>query len=271
MKKILVLVVIVLSIATVVTGKIHWNNKLQATAKTAQAEKPDEQLITAVDENQEDENKIKTVKKRSKNLPVEIQTKLVEAAQTGIPINFIIAGSDSTPEGPTAWPTLLKESLEDTYGKDILTITIKEIADKTSTQVVQEELYREIIDLSPDILLFEPFMLYDNGNVVPLERRLDNITEILGTIKEEVPKVSILIQPANPLHNARYYPIEVNKLEVYAKENNYPYLNHWEAWPDYQSDEIIEYLKENGAPSEKGHKLWADYLSKYFIAQDGEN
>ena len=273
LKKALVLVVIVLSVATVITGKIHWNNKLYATAKTSQAEKPDEQLNTAVDEKQEDEseNKIEIVKKYSRNLPEEIQTKLMEATQTGIPINFIIAGSDSTPDDSTAWPALFKKRLEDTYGKDILTITIKEIGDKTSTQVVQEELYQEIIDLSPDILLLEPFILYDNANLVPLERRLVNITEILGTIKEEVPEVSILLQPANPLHNARYYPNEVNDLEGYAKENNYTYLNHWEAWPDYQSDEIAEYLDANGAPSEKGHKLWADYLSKYFIAQDGEN
>jgi len=261
--------VVFLSLSAIIVGKMHWNNKIEANA--IRVEKPDVQLKSIIEEKQENEKKVIKVKNFSKNLPQDIQKKLISAAQTGIPINFIIAGSDSTPEDPTAWPALLKESLEDTYGKDILTITIKEIADKTSSQVVQEELYRDIINLSPDILLFEPFILYDNGNLVPLERRLDNITELLGTIKEEVPEVYILLQPANPLHNARYYPNEVNDLEGYAKENNYPYLNHWEAWPDYQTDEIVEYLNENGAPSEKGHKLWAEYLSKYFIDQDGEN
>ncbi|WP_449537837.1 SGNH/GDSL hydrolase family protein [Ferdinandcohnia sp. Marseille-Q9671] len=264
MKKALVIIVILLSVAIVVTGKLHWNNKIQSTAKTNLVTKTDDVKIkTVVEENKED--KVIKVKAYANNLPEEIQTKLISATEDGNPVHFVIAGSSATSEEPNAWPTYLKEKLETTYGRDVLQITIKEIADKTSNQVLQEELYQEIIDLSPDILLFEPFILYDNGKV-RLETRLENLTEIINKIKVGYPEVSILLQPANPLHNAIHYPNEVDKLETYALENNYTYLNHWESWPDHQSDAIAPYLID-GVPSEQGHRVWFQYLVKYFIAE----
>jgi len=260
------MVIIILSVAVVVTGKLHWNNKIQATVNNAQVNGASELESTkATKEKTEDKRKLEEVERYSKNLPNELKYKLTSAVQDGNPLSFIIAGSDATANEPNAWPMMLKEELEDTYGSDVLQVEIIEIADKTSTQVVEEELYREIIDLSPDILLFEPFIRYDNWNVVPFEKRLENITQILSAIKNETPNVTILLQPANPLHKATRYPNEVNKLEEYAKENEYIYINHWSAWPDHQSDAIADYLSE-AAPNEKGNEVWAEYLSNYFIS-----
>ncbi|MFS0821561.1 SGNH/GDSL hydrolase family protein [Bacillus sp. 1P02SD] len=267
MKKILVIVVVILSFAVIIVGKMHWNNKIEASARTAQAEKPDVQIKNATEEYQEDKKKVANVEKYSKNLPKDIQTKLIAAVQNGKPVNLVIAGSSSTPEDPSGWPTLLKKELENTYGEDLLNITIKEISDKTSTQVLQEELYQEIISLSPDILLLEPFILYDNSKIISIDVRLENIHQILEAIKAEFADLSVILQPANPLHNAKHYPKEVERLEAFAAENNFTYLNHWEAWPDYQSDKIVEYLNE-GLPSQRGHKLWMEYLGNYFIAKE---
>ncbi|MFD1780023.1 SGNH/GDSL hydrolase family protein [Fredinandcohnia salidurans] len=268
MKKILVFIVIVLSVAIVVTGKLHWNDKIQATAKTAQVKKAEKvEVKTAAEEGQE--NRAKEVTAYSKNLPKEIQTKLISAVESGKPLNLVIAGSSATPEDPTGWPTLLKNELELTYGESVFNVAIKEIADKSSTEFVQEELYQEIINLSPDVLLLEPFILHDNGELIKMADRLANLTTIIEAIKKELPEVIVLLQPAYPIHNAKHYPIEVNELKSYAEESNIIYLNHWEAWPDYQSDEITEYLID-GEPNEDGHKLWADYLSNYFISKNVE-
>ncbi|MCC3356904.1 SGNH/GDSL hydrolase family protein [Bacillus sp. REN16] len=268
MKKVLVIIVILLSVAIVVAGKLHWNNKIQATVNTVHVEKTEKADVkTVAEENQE--NKVQKVEAYSKNLSEEIQTKLIKAVQDGVPVNLVIAGSSATPEDPLGWPSLLKKDLEDTYGEDVLNVTIKEIADKLSTEVVQEELYQEIISLSPDILLLEPFILTDNGKVT-INNRLVNLTTIIDAIKVELPEVTVLLQPANPLHNAKHYPKEVGELEKYANNNDYIYLNHWEAWPDYQTDEIKEYLLTNGSPNEKGQRLWADYLSNYFISEDAK-
>ncbi|WP_077619749.1 SGNH/GDSL hydrolase family protein [Bacillus sinesaloumensis] len=269
MKKILVVIVILLSVAIVVTGKMHWNNKIQATAKTAQVEKPynNDKVKTTAEENLE--NKKIEVEAYSKNLPEEIQAKLMSAIQGGKSVNLVIAGSSATPEEPGGWPTLLKGQLHDTYGESVINIEIKEIADKLSTQVIQEGLYKEIISLSPDVLLLEPFILEDNGKVT-IDDRLVNLSTIIEAIKKELPETVVLLQPANPLFKAVHYPKEVNALKEYAERNEIIYLNHWEAWPDYQSEEINGYL-DDGTPNEQGQKLWADYLSEYFIDMVGEN
>ena len=50
------------------------------------------------------------------------------------------------------------------------------------------------------------------------------------------------IQPPHPLYQATYYPVQVEALAQYAEDNDIPYLNHWEAWPDQDSKEIKDYL-----------------------------
>ena len=78
----------------------------------------------------------------------------------------------------------------------------------------------------------------------------------------------VLIQPPHPLYQATYYPVQVEALEQYAEDNGIPYLNHWEAWPDQDSEEIKDYLSEDASePSAKGHQVWAEYLIDYFIAK----
>ncbi|MDR4890038.1 hypothetical protein RGU12_21300 [Fredinandcohnia sp. QZ13] len=129
-------------------------------------------------------------------------------------MNLVIAGSNATTEDPKGWPTLLKEELQSAYGENILNVAIKEIADTSSKEVVEEELYQEIINLSPDVLLLEPFILHDNGELIKIADRLANLTTIIEAIKKELPEVSVLLQPANPIHNAKHYPIEVNGLKA---------------------------------------------------------
>ena len=76
------------------------------------------------------------------------------------------------------------------------------------------------------------------------------------------------LQPANPLFQAKYYPLQVEALKNYADRNNITYLNHWDAWPDTQSEEIKKFLiGEPSTPNETGHKLWADFLVDYFISE----
>ncbi|MEH7381384.1 SGNH/GDSL hydrolase family protein [Bacillus sp. JJ1533] len=269
MKKIIVTAVIILSLVAVVLGKLHWDDKIAASATSTSNEKTNIK-VEPTNEESGKELKLKEIQGLAKNLPEDIQSKFSSAVENGKPLHLVIAGSSATPEEPAGWPSLLKEELEHTYGTDILKVTIKEIPDKTSSEVVQEGLYQEITDLSPDVLLFEPFILHDNGRV-RFEERLVNITTILDDVRETLPNVSILLQPANPLHRAIYYPKEVEQFQQFAAENNYTYLNHWEAWPDHQTDAIAEFLLKGGTPNEKGQALWADYLVNYFISTPQSN
>jgi hypothetical protein len=275
--RVIAVIVLVLSISTIIIGKIHWNHKISAYAGMESS---------VVLETEQHENK-KTVNDKdkegttdqvvdstqyTKNLPDEVKLKVEKTAKTGKPVRFVILGSKSTSSDENGWPNLLKQQLIQSYGTSVFDVTIQEISDKNSLQVIEEELYQAALKNKPDILLFEPFILKDNGEV-RMEDRLENITTIIEDFEEINPDVFIFLQPANPLYNATYYPKEVEELQRFALENNIDYLNHWLAWPDQNSSEIESYLSPDPSmsfksiPNEKGHQLWADYLANYFISK----
>jgi hypothetical protein len=273
--RVIAVIVLVLSISSIIIGKIHWNHKISAYAGMEnsvglEAEQPENTENVSNSEGAKDQ--AVDITQYTKNLPDEVKTKIESAAETGKPVSFVILGSKSTSSDESGWPNLFKQQLVQSYGESIFDITIHEISDKNSLQVIEEELYSAAMKGKPDILLFEPFILMDNGEV-RMEDRLVNITTIIEDFEEVNPDIFTFLQPANPLFNATYYPKEVEELQRFALENNITYLDHWQAWPDQDSSEIESYLTPDPSitfksiPNEKGHQLWADYLANYFISK----
>jgi hypothetical protein len=262
-KKLGVLLTIVISVVTIILGHLHWKEKISAHAKQAVPSAKEQKSET--DTTQEAEKKGKL--KYAKNLPEEIQEKIAASIETGTPLQFVMFGSEATSSSPSGWPAILKEKLLNTYGEDIFRVSVVEIPGKTSSDIVNEKLYEDVVNLKPDILLFEPFTLKDNG-AVDLDTRFENITTMIHAIKEQVPDVVILLQPPHPLYNAVYYPKDVEELKNFAEENGWIFLDHWQVWPDQKSEEIKEFLSpDRKTPSEKGHQIWAKYLMDYFVSE----
>ena len=139
--------------------------------------------------------------------------------------------------------------------------------DLTSIAYINEEKITEVMEEQPDLILFEPFTLKDNGKV-GIDDSLENTSAVIASVKESLPQTEVILQPPHPLYNANFYPKQVEELQQFAEDNGITYLNHWEAWPDKNSEEIKEYISEDSSqPSSKGHQLWADYLTDYFIAK----
>ena len=126
--------------------------------------------------------------------------------------------------------------------------------------------YKDIMKEKPDVLLFEPFLLNDNG-VVGITNTLDNLDVIMSHITEADKDLVTILQPSQPIYNATNYPKEAEALGEFAKTNGYEYVNHWSAWPDYKSEKILDYLVEKQrVPTAKGNKAWSSYLEEYFTA-----
>ncbi|WP_409271533.1 hypothetical protein V1499_18615 [Neobacillus sp. SCS-31] len=101
-----------------------------------------------------------------------------------------------------------------------------------------------------------------------MEESLRNITAIIEEVKAELPDAVFILQPANPLFKPKYYLTQVQELENYAEEKGLVYRNHWEKWPDPNSEEIKSYLNlQTSQPNAEGHKLWGEYLIKYFTGK----
>lgn len=270
MKKLFISIVIILAFASIIAGKIHWDNKIEAAGNVVKPEITIEKSERGKRTEDTTEQVTKEdILKYTKNLPEEIVEKIENAIDSKEPVHLAIMGSAATSSNPTGWPALLKKELENTYGVEIFDISIKEIPNTTSTEVVTNKLYQDVIDREPDILLLEPFILYDNGAVIPLSNRLANLTTLLTDFETQLPNLSIIIQPANPLHNATFYPGEVNGLKDFVEKSGYLYLNHWEAWPDPTSPEMADHLIDGeGMPNELGHQVWAGYLKEFFISAE---
>ncbi|MFP7733885.1 SGNH/GDSL hydrolase family protein [Priestia aryabhattai] len=244
----------VVLIVTIVAGKMYWDHRMSAEASSTTTSS--NSANKAAGGNWED---------YAENLPKSVKEKLKNAEASGKPMKLLIVGSQATSNDSKAWPAMLKQTLNHTYGSLVET-SVLEYKDETTLDFVRNQDYKDIIKEKPDVLLFEPFLLNDNG-VVGITNTLDNLQVIMSHVTEADKDLVTILQPSQPIYNASNYPKEAEALGDFAKENGYEYVNHWSAWPDYKSDKILDYLVEKQRiPTAKGNKAWASYLEEYFTA-----
>jgi lysophospholipase L1-like esterase len=284
MKNFLLICLAIITASALAGGKLHWDERVDAVQAEAVTENEPKQETkqqtnlagtkTAATSKEEkvgkDEMDDLIQLDKLNFLPPGLQQKFKEKMNKNQPLHLMILGSSSTSEREGAWPQLLEKQLMGVYSEILLKITIKELSNKTSDQVIKENLHKDWAEQKPDILLLEPFLLYDNGEVT-MSNRLKNLTVLLEDFKKKNQDLTIMLQPANPIYGAHYYLKEEMDLERYANKHKYTYLNHWDAWPDPNNKEIKEYLTKDNLPNDKGNKVWANFLKEYFVrGVDGE-
>lgn len=259
-KKLFVLVTLILCVAAIIVGNLHWNQKI-----TAQGEKKTSaKVIKSVREDEKIKANKVDVSKISSNLPIELQDKIKSAQESKVPLSFVIYGSSEI-EG--SWSEQFSSELKKAYGEDLFNISILTTGDSTTRELVNSEGYQDVNELKPDILLFEAPMLNDNGDVgFGIDESLDNIQIMIDSWYEANNNLFLMVQPSQPLYGATFYPSEVSQLKDYMEKNDFIYLNHWENWPELNDDAMLEYLEDNEV-NEEGYKIWADYNVKYFVAE----
>lgn len=201
----------------------------------------------------------------TKNWPVQSVERLKQAIYEKSPFKISLVGSTAL-GGETGWAAQTKARLLESYGAEFLTVDIIEY-DSTSTHFKEDEKLAQLVELNGDLILLEPFILNDNGEVV-IEDSIANVTTIIETVKQTNPEVVFLLQPSYPIYKATRYPVQISELKKYAEENAIPFLDHWTAWPSADSEEVKEYLAaDQSQPNENGHLLWSEFISNYFISK----
>lgn len=150
-------------------------------------------------------------------------------------------------------------------GENVISIDRK-VYTETTQDFIDSGKQAEFIDGNYDLIIWEPFTLTDNGEVV-IETSQKNILSVINEIKAANNNTSFILQPPNPIFQPSLYMTQVNSLERFAKRNSTTYLNHWNTWPDTDSEELNNYLTGENTPSELGHKVWADFLIRYFVSK----
>ncbi|KRG09594.1 hypothetical protein ACA29_22875 [Lederbergia galactosidilytica] len=143
------------------------------------------------------------------NWPEAAQTDLQEAIEKGESYSIALVGSLAL-GGDDGWAAMLKKALEKGYGEDVVDVKLFEY-DSTSTEFINEEQYEDVVDFSPKLVLYEPFILEDNG-IVDVEENHANIDFFL----KELPDAVVLLQPARPVPDSSIImPILISSLRSF--------------------------------------------------------
>ena len=181
------------------------------------------------------------------------------ALEAGDIYKFAIVGSQSVCD-EESWAEQLKSEFESVFDGTI-DVELFEFDGLTTTELIDNG-YHNVIDFKPNLVLFETLTLNDNSSGAAAQSS-DQITQFI----ESFPDATMILQPSHPIYNATVYPTQVDDQETYVSEQGYTYLNHWDSWPDYMTEEILEYVVQpnQSTPTSKGHDVWFNYLKDYFI------
>ncbi|WP_078429869.1 SGNH/GDSL hydrolase family protein [Alkalihalobacterium alkalinitrilicum] len=268
MKNIIFVLSILLCVGLLVFGKIQYDQKLNEIAQDASTEK---NIATSLQTSNQPVSNIShaTDIESMEGLNPELKQKLMAAVENNQRLRVALFGSNAMAvedDSETPWVDLLVQELNDTFGEHILDVTIFEVGNRTTHQVLEAGLHSEVVDFQPDVLIFEPLIFNDNGNAT-MNITLPNVTTILTDIEATSPDVFVVIQPPNPIYRPNYYLQQVNELKAYAEESGYTYLDHWEVWPDVTDEEINDYI-EDSRPNQRGHEVWASAVIQFFTGKN---
>jgi hypothetical protein len=262
MKNFLLVLLAIVSVIFLILGNTYWKEKTNVTLNASSIKSEDAVNSNTDEDMTEDADKI-DYKSTISNWPEEAQDHFLETRRNQTPFKIAIVGSQALGAGNSGWSDQVKQSLDEKFNSDVVVQLVE--YDGTSTDFLESMELKEVVDLQPDLVLFEPFSLNDNSNIISPEQNHLNIDDFYGQLKESNQDVELLLQPTHPLDDATIYPRQVEELKSYAEENGLTYLNHWTAWPKDES--LSDYLSETqDTPNESGHQIWAEYITDYFIS-----
>lgn len=198
------------------------------------------------------------------NWPPAAQNAYKKAIVKNVPFKIAIVGSPAMGAGEGGWSEQVKNEVASRFGDNIRMELFE--TDTTSIQFIDSEEYKYVLDFQPNLVLFEPFTLVDNSNIIPTSQNHESINRFIEELRKLNGEVIFILQPPHPLEGATFYPKQVQELKEFAEGKNITYLDHWAEWP--QDETLSEYLEPNQeVPNEKGHSIWAEYIIDYFIAE----
>ncbi|WP_349408686.1 SGNH/GDSL hydrolase family protein [Pseudalkalibacillus sp. SCS-8] len=271
MKKFLYITTILLSVAAIIFGHIHWKNKISNTIVSANdevsADENENQAAESTDnEDTEDEQQQRNIDELTKNLTDEAAAVVKAAVKAGESVEVAVIGSGAQKMGSNPWPGLVQAGLDEAYGEGVFLIQNHSFGDQFSIHARVEQRMYDIIEGKPDMVLLEPFLMNDNGDVNP-EHSIGSVRILKRSFEDANEDIIFMVQPPHPIYQPTVYGTQVSMLQEYAEENGVTYLDHWENWPDTDDEEIKKYLVELEGPNDEGNKLWAEYIINYFTGK----
>ena len=263
MKKFLTILLGLACVTVLFYGHNYWKQRIASASNTAVSSTSDQQSLEVTSHNDDSDTDLLAY---TSNWPAHSVDRFKETLHEKTSFKVLFVGSRAIgTKNKGAFP-FIKEQLIETFGEKNIQVAIKTF-DSNSTEFLKKKEQDEISAKKADLIIFEPFILMNNG-VVLIEDTLKNTSKIIDDIKTKNPDTEFILQPSYPLYNAKIYPKQVEALKEYAAEKEIPYLDHWSAWPESDNVKLKNYLlPDQSAPNEKGDKVWSDYILQFLISK----
>ncbi|BCB05877.1 SGNH/GDSL hydrolase family protein [Bacillus sp. KH172YL63] len=260
MKKAFILLLFIIAAGVIVYGNLHWNS-MTATSGEKEGQETAPAVTSETKESAANEDDYISF---MENWPEGAQEVYEEKAKADEPFHIVLMGSQAMDAAEKGWDDLVMEKLQDVYGD---TITVQSVSfDMNTLEFVNETKYGEIADFSPNLVIFEPLTLNDNGEVV-IEDSLINIETIMDGIQGDADDTFFALTPPQPVYSPNLYAFQIEQTREFAEDHEIPYIDHWENWPSVDDEEIKNYLNADSSPNAEGQQAWAQGVIDYLISE----
>lgn len=261
MQKVLTFLLCIAFIAVLYVGQSHWNDKITGTSAQNKQTGTLKQGESAKEEQALMDEQLLSL---TKNWPAEAAKNFKKKLAAGDSFKILFVGSPAIGTETEGVFPLVKQGLLNAYGADHLEVGLKTY-NATSNYLIKENKAAEIAAEQADLVVIEPFMLKNNGLVSPANT-FNDLTKIIEDVRAAKSETVFIIQPSYPIFKANIYPQQTAQLKAFAEENQLPYLDHWTAWPNANTEAIKEYITpDHKAVTEKGAGVWSRFLIEYFV------
>ncbi|SDI93730.1 SGNH/GDSL hydrolase family protein [Alteribacillus bidgolensis] len=267
MKRFFLGLIMLLLIAVSVYGKWHYDQKVADTVNntvSSVSKSESEGKATAAEDKGDTEASLKTMLAGAEE---GFADQMRSTVGEGESLTIVAAGSDVVhAQAGESFPALFVQDLKEKYRTDQIELKVVHFGNQTSLDVMSNQEAEQIAALEPDIFIYSPLVLNDDGSV-SIDDTLYSLNDMVETVENENPGAAIYIQPPQPMYEAEYYVSRIQQLQdEIAASDNLTYINHWESWP-ITDDEALPTFVENSQPTAAGHTLWAEHLFTFFTTE----
>lgn len=140
----------------------------------------------------------------------------------------------------------------------------------SSSSILSENKADIVISQKPDIVLFETCILNDHGQSVPIEKTIQNITEIIDKIQKNLPESKIILISPNPKLEDKKNTVGLTMADYASKTKEFIISKGWnyiDVYSEFQAnhtDNLKSLLTDGIHPNDSGYKIWFEGLKKGF-------
>lgn len=264
MKKVGTVLIILVCLALIISGKFYWNNKLEDTAAKAKesASETPKPSVKKIDEKAPRTKKVsQSIDNLTKHLPDKLKKVIQKAKDDKTPVTIVMTGGQEI----KGLADLFQARLDGAYDDVVFKVVEKTFKEETSLDVYHKDTKKLFESEKPDVVIYTPLVMNDDHKVSTSDT--EAVIGLLGNdIQKLYPDVVYMVEPSNYTDDIPKVNDRIDEIATDIKKKDVIYLDYLKRWPS--GGKMADVVKEDSyTPNEKGLKIWADYLGDYFTGE----